>query len=174
VLVSSMKPWSDVEITTFLVPPTEEAPNWHLRIHRITTSRDVLTAEGAFAIYGAREADGRVFNGFDESLPEGRRDGERSSLAASPKSGAVGIVELSTTSREGHVLQADANSNLLEARSVVPLLKNELKAGSTTWFVTAVFALPGSVEGWKSSWKEGWEKKPKVPQWVQDEIDGKK
>lgn len=172
VLVSSMKPWHDVEITTFLIAPVEETPNWHLRVHRITTGRDVLTAEGAFAIYGAKEADGRVFSGFDESLPEGGEDGERSSLAASPKSGAVGIVELLKTSRQGHVLQADANSNLVEARSVVPLLKNDLKAGSTTWFVTAVFALPANVEGWRTSWKEGWGKKPAVPKWVQGKIDG--
>lgn len=173
VLVSSMKPWPDVEVTTFLVPPAEQSPNWHLRIHRITTGRDVLTAEGAFAIYGAKEADGRVFNGFDESLPEGGKDEEQSSLAAS-RSGAVGIVELSAVTRNGHVLQADANSNLVEARSVVPLLKNELKADSVTWFVTAVFALPGSNDEWRKSWREGWEKKPAVPKWVQEKIDAEK
>lgn len=170
VLVSSMKPWPDVEVQTFLVSPSEESPNWHLRVHRVTTGRDVLTAEGAFAVYGAKESDGRVFSGFDESLPEGGREDKQSALAAS-RSGAVGIVELSSITRSGHILQADANSNLVEARSVVPLLRNELKAGTTKWFVTAVFALPSSVDGWKKSWKDGWEKKPTVPKWVQERID---
>jgi hypothetical protein len=173
VLVSSMKPWPDVEVQTFLIPPSEETPNWHLRVHKITTGRDILTAEGAFAVHGAKESDGRVFNGFDESLPEGGKESEQSALAASPRSGAVGIVELSSTSRAGHILQADANSNLVWARSVVPLLKNELKAGSTTWFVTAVYALPSSVDSWKQSWKEGWDKIPTVPNWVQEKIDEK-
>ncbi|KAF9698833.1 hypothetical protein EKO04_003129 [Ascochyta lentis] len=173
VLVSSMKPWPDVEVQTFLIPPAEETPNWHVRVHKITTARDVLTAEGAFAVHGAKESDGRVFNGFDEALPEGGKEGDQSALAAS-RSGAVGIAELSSTSRLGHILQADANSNLVEARSVVPLLRNELKAGSTSWFVTAVYALPSSVDGWKKSWNEGWNKKPTVPNWVQAKIDESK
>jgi hypothetical protein len=168
-LTSSMKPWPDVEVTTILLPPSEKTPNWHLRIHKVTTGRDLLTAEGAFAVHGAKEADGRVFNGFDESVPEGGREEKQGALAAS-RSGAVGIAELSQVERTGSILQADANSNLVEARSVVPLLRSELKAGSTTCFVTAVFALPGSVEGWKKSWKEGWEKKPSVPKWVSSAV----
>ena len=151
------------------MPPAEDTPNWHLRIHRITTARALLTAEGAFAVYGAREADGRAFTAFDDALPEGIQESDGASLAAAARSGVVGIAELGETSRAGHVLQADANSNLVEARSVVPLLKSEIGTGET-WFVTAVFALPGSVEGWKGSWRGGWGKRPEVPGWVRKKI----
>lgn len=172
VLVSTMNPWPDVEVTTFLVPPAETTPNWHLRIHKLTTGRDLLTAEGAFAIHGARTADGRAFvpGAFDDSLPEGMLDAAQASLAASPRSGAVGIVELSQEKREGSVLQADANSNLVEARSVVPLLKSGVSKGQTVWFVSAVFAVPSSVVGWEGSWKDGWEKRPEVPGWIRERM----
>ncbi|KAF3004291.1 hypothetical protein E8E13_008621 [Curvularia kusanoi] len=173
-LVSSMLPWPDVEVLTFLVPPAKDTPNWHLRIHRITSARDLQTAEGGFAVHGAREADGRAFTGFNADIPEGGKGEAQAALTASPRSGVVGIAELlESTQRTGHMLQADANSNLVEARSVVPLLRNEIRKGETAWFVTAVFALPSSVEGWKESWKEGWEKRPAVPKWVQEKIGGK-
>ena len=174
VLVSSMKPWPDVQVQTFLIPPAEDTPNWHLRVHRITTARDLLTAEGAFAVHGAREKDGRAFTSFDESLPEGILESAQASFAAAGRSGAVGIAELGDTSRAGHVLQADANSNLVEARSVVPLLKSEIVKGEAVWYVTAVFALPGSVEGWRGEWKGGWEARPEVPGWVRERIEGDK
>jgi hypothetical protein len=59
VLVSSMKPWKDVDVLTYLLPPVEETPNWHLRVHRIRTGRDLMSAEGAFAVHGCREKDGK-------------------------------------------------------------------------------------------------------------------
>lgn len=172
VLVSSMKPWGDVEVLTYLVPPAEETPNWHLRIHRIKTGRDLQTAEGAFAVYGCREADGRALEGLDESISEGGKADNSSAFVAS-RSGAVGIAELNLEEREGSILLADANSNLVEARSVLPTIHADLRAGETKWFVTAVYALPSSVQGWKGQWKAGWSKKPELPKWVQDRIAGR-
>lgn len=169
VLVSTMKPWHDVEVKTWLVTPAEATPNWHLRVHRISTGRDVATAEGAFAVYGCREADGRGLTGLDEALSEGGKVNETSAFVAS-RSGAVGIAELTQSGRPGTVLVADANSNLVEARSVLPIVKMDVKAGETKWVVSAVFALPASVEGWKGQWKSGWEKRPEVPGWVQEMI----
>ena len=178
VLVSSMKPWSDVDVLTYLVPPAEDSPNWHIRAHRIRTGRDLQTAEGAFAVYGCRSADGRnliELNGdlyWNSEISEGCTADQVSAFAAS-RSGAVGIAELGLGERKGTVLLADANSNLVEARSVLPTLVKDLKAGSTTWFVTAVYALPGSVEGWQGKWGEGWKGKPVVPRWLQNKVDGK-
>jgi hypothetical protein len=79
----------------------------------------------------------------------------------------VGIAELGQEERAGSVLLADANSNLVEARSVLPLVQGRVKAGQTAWYVTGVYALPGSVGGWQGQWQSGWEKKPAVPGWVQ-------
>lgn len=172
VLVSSMKPWSDVDVLTYLVPPAEDTPNWHLRVHRIRTGHDIKTAEGAFAVYGCQEADGRNLTDLNESISEGGKADWNSAFAAS-RSGAVGIAELSLGKRDGSILLADANSNLVEARSVLPTIHVDLKAGETKWLVTGVYALPASVDGWKEKWKAGWEKKPVVPQWLQDKVSGR-
>jgi hypothetical protein len=180
VLVSSMKPWNDVDVLTYLIPPAEDTPNWHLRVHRIRTGRDIKTAEGTWACYGARESDGRLlteWNGtlraLNESIPEGGKGDTTSAFAASPRTGAVGIAEIYQGMRKGSVILADANSNLVDARSVLPTVEKDVKAGETMWFVSAVFALPASAEGWREQWKAGWEKKPKVPNWVKDKISGR-
>ncbi|TFY68802.1 hypothetical protein EVJ58_g799 [Rhodofomes roseus] len=51
-LRSMWYPWPDVAVETWLVPPAQDAPLWHLRVHRIRTKRALLSAEGGFAIYG--------------------------------------------------------------------------------------------------------------------------
>ncbi|KAF1941283.1 hypothetical protein EJ02DRAFT_512573 [Clathrospora elynae] len=180
VLVSSMKPWPDVEVLTYLIPPADDTPNWHLRVHRITTGREIQTAEGAWAVYGARESDGRLlteWNGtlraLDASIPEGGASTATSAFAASPRTGAVGIAELYQTEREGSVILADANSNLVESRTVLPVVRKEVKKGETVWFVSSVFAVPCSKEGWRESWKEGWGARPRVPGWVKSKIEGR-
>jgi hypothetical protein len=172
--VSSMKPWHDVEVLTYLIPPTEETPNFHLRVHRIRSKRDLMTAEGAWSVYGCRESDGRILTELPEYITEGEgRKSDTISAFAASRTGAVGITELYQGMRRGSVILSDANSNLVEARSVLPMIRKDVKAGETMWFVTAVYALPASVEGWKTQWKAGWEKKPKVPKWVQDKISGR-
>lgn len=167
VLVSSMKPWPDVEVSTYLIPPTEDAPNWHLRVHKITSGRNLLSAEGAWAVYGCREKDGRVFTELPEFLTdsEGREVDGTSAFAAS-RTGAVGIAELYQSERKGRVILSDANSNLVEARTVLPLVERAVKKGETVWFVTGVYALPSSVEGWQGQWREAWAKRPEIPGWV--------
>jgi hypothetical protein len=174
VLVSRMKPWHDVDVLTYLIPPQEESPNWHLRVHRVRTKRALQTAEGAWSVYGAREKDGRILTEVPEFIGhgEGTKTESKSAFAMS-RTGAVGIAELYQGVRQGRVLLSDANSNLVEARSVLPIVQGELEAGETAWFVTAVFALPASVEGWKESWKAGWKHKPSVPKWVANKIAGR-
>ena len=166
VLVSGWKPWNDVWVDTYLLPPTEMAPNWHLRAHHITTGRALKTAEGAWALYGMREKDTRELEVLEESSSEGRHDGEREALAAS-RAGVVGIMELSKDNeRRGKVLNADSNGNLIDCRTVLPSLLSDMKAGERKWFVTAVFAMPASVENWKDSWRTGWSQLPEIPNWL--------
>ena len=166
VLVSGWKPWSDVNVDTFLLPPTEAAPNWHLRVHRVTTQRALRTCEGAFALYGTQESDGRELGALPTSSSEGRHATALQSLALS-RAGAVGIVELGTNAvRTGKVLDADANGNLVDSRTVLPSLFSELSAGQSLWFATAVFAMPSSVDRWQKTWRSGWEQPPVIPPWL--------
>ena len=172
VLVSGWKPWKDVDVDTWLIPPTEQAANWHLRVHRVKAGRDLKTAEGAWAIYGMRVGDERELEVLEDKSSEGRLEGDSEALASS-RAGSVGIVELMRKSkRDGKVLSADANGNLTEARTVLPTLFAEVKKDQVYWFVTAVFAVPESVEGWKDSWREGWKNRPELPKWVADKIEG--
>ena len=173
VLSSSMSLWPDVTVQTYLIPPAAESPNWHIRAHKVTTDRDVQAAEGAFAVYGCRNSDGRALTALSNSSWDGYHAASQGALVIS-RSGAVGIVELLPTNdkRRGGILNADPNSNLIEARSVVPTLYADMKAGETRWFATAVFAVPSSVEGWKEGWRKGWDDKPRLPSWLEDKIDG--
>lgn len=199
VLISGWQPFPDVSIDTYLIPPTEEAPNWHLRVHRIQAGRDIRTSEGAFALHGTRKSDGRELAALsmsgDErgqtspealaSANEGVHAKEGEALAVT-SAGAVGIAELLTPSssassasssssasaqRQGKVLAMDANSNLIAKRSVMPSLAAEVKKGEVRWWVTGVFAVPESVEGWEGMWREGWERRPKVPGWVREMVE---
>jgi len=166
-LRSMWYPWKDVEVETWLVPPTKEAPLWHLRVHRLRTGRQLLSAEGGFAIYGQR-ADNRALEpstgegwGTFEDGPEAR---------AASKAGASGIVELrgdTRPNRKGTALRTDANTNLMVPRAVLPTLMDEHEPDAKdVWLVTAVFGLPsdtgegGAPQGWEAEWK----KRPLIPE----------
>jgi hypothetical protein len=173
VLVSGWRPWKDVDVDTWLLPPTEQAPNWHIRVHRVKTGRDLRAAEGAWALYGYNTKDDRELDVLRQENEEGTRDGENEALAIS-RAGAVGITELGgQAGRTGRVLAADANGNLIDARTVLPTLLADVKSGEEKWWITAVFAVPQSAEGWKESWRSGWEGRPQVPEWVKKMVGGK-
>ncbi|KAF7370967.1 hypothetical protein MSAN_00730800 [Mycena sanguinolenta] len=160
--------WKDVSVETWLVPPTPEAPLWHLRVHRLRTARALTSAEGGFAIYG-QGTDGRALaplpaNAHAEvfgTLADGR------SARAASRAGVSGIVDLSPRlERKGTPLRTDANSNLVVARAVLPTLMGEHERSfPDIWLVTAVFALPsmGAHEGAIAGWEAGWSKRPIVP-----------
>jgi hypothetical protein len=166
-LVSGWTPWRDVWVDTWLIPPSEATPNWHIRLHRIQTSRKITAVEGAWAVYGYRNSDGRELDGLHAESAEGRLEGLSEALAASLPSGVVGMVELLDKHRAGKVLDADANSNLIHNRTVLPTLHADLEAGETRWFATAVFAIPEIVDAWQAVWREQWKMPPQLPAWAQ-------
>jgi hypothetical protein len=169
VLVSGWKPWQDVRVDTYLIPPDEDTPNWHLRAHRVATGRALMLSEGAFAMNGERACDGRELESLSDDSTEGRKDGVGEALALS-RSGAVGIAESFSTTRTGRVIDEDANSNLLYSRSVLPTLTSTVTPGRDEWMVTAVFAMPASVEHWQQSWREAWQSRPKIPEWLKQKL----
>ncbi|KAF8653454.1 hypothetical protein AX16_003929 [Volvariella volvacea WC 439] len=168
-LRSMWYPWKDVEVETWLVPPHGSSPLWHLRVHRIMTGRALTSAEGGFAIYG-QGRNGRALEavtitpGADNDQAFGTFERDAEARAAS-RAGVSGIVALDSQGRKGRALRADANTNLIVARAVLPTLVGQHDAGPRdVWLITAVFALPaaGDREG-AEDWAREWEKRPAVP-----------
>lgn len=192
VLVSVWKPFPDVTVRTILVPPQEAAaaaattPNWHLRAHRIEAAgREVMTADGAFAIANQRSADGRyldpydagkgegtfpkIIGNYDLNTPEGWSTGKQGAFAVSK--GAVGIRALEEgVERSAMLVNADPNSNLVESRTVIPTLQHTIKKGETAWYVSAIFARPAAADLPKTKYLDGWEEVPKIPEWLKAEM----
>lgn len=166
VLVSEWSPIPDIYTKTMLVPPSQSHPNWHLRIHKVTTQRQILTAEGAFAICGVQAGDGRDLLPLSQSPKEGYEQKDQGALVIS-KAGAVGITELQpNVHRQGKSVKPDANTNLVESRTLIPTLLADLKPGETVWYVTAVLAMPRNTSLPQADWKGTWAKRPFLPEWV--------
>lgn len=187
VLVSKWRPFADVQVKTILVPPTEAAPNWHLRIHRIESGREVMTADGSFAIcnvnsdngryldlYDANKCEGtspKIIGNYDLNSPAGWAAGEDGAFAVSK--GAVGIKALEPRgTRRAMLVNADPNSNLVESRTTIPTLQHTVNKGQTVWYVSAIYAKPSGDGVSKSSYLDGWDAPPALPGWLKSEIDG--
>ncbi|KAJ2904015.1 uncharacterized protein MKZ38_008947 [Zalerion maritima] len=187
VLVSVWKPFKGVIVRTILVPPQEEMPNWHLRIHKIKTGREVMTADGSFAIMNENSKNGRYLDLYNEELGEGTSPllignydlstpaawsaGDAGSFAVSK--GAVGIKCLETglnTSRRANLVNADPNSNLVESRTTIPTLQHTIRAGETVWYISAIYAKPPAEGVDKKSYLDGWNNPPKIPEWLKGEM----
>ncbi|OTB18948.1 hypothetical protein K445DRAFT_364215 [Daldinia sp. EC12] len=186
VLVSVWNPFPDVTVRTTLVPPDPATPNWHLRVHRIEAGREVMTADGSFAISNERAADGRyldlydaqkgegtfpkIIGNYDLNTPDGWSTGKEGAFAVSR--GAVGIKALeSGVERAANLVNADPNSNLVASRSVIPTLQHTIKKGETVSYVSAIYAKPSAEGVPKETYLGGWEKPPQIPAWLKAELE---
>lgn len=182
VLISVWAPFPDVKVKTVLVPPTEDFPHWHLRAHKIEAGRDLLTADGSFAIRNVNSNDGRyldlynpatcegtfpaIVGNYDIVTPAGWAHGRSGAFAVS--NGAVGIKALEKwDGRRANLVNADPNSNLMEGRTVIPTLHHTVLKGSTVSYISGVFAKP---TGPKEGYLDGWERPPALPEWLEKEI----
>jgi hypothetical protein len=189
VLVSLWSPFPDVHIKTYLIPPSESTPNWHLRAHHIRAEgREVMTADGGFAISNQRAADGRylglydaaagegtqpkLIGNYDIATPEAWADGWEGAFAVSK--GAVGVRALEGKElgkgRTATLVNADPNSNLIESRTTIPTLQGTVKKGESVWYVTAVYAKPSGEKVKREEYLSGWEAVPEVPGWLKEEM----
>ncbi|CCF45534.1 hypothetical protein CH063_14586 [Colletotrichum higginsianum] len=185
VLVSVWKPFVDVEIKTILVPPEESTPNWHLRIHHIKAGREVMTADGSFAIANENSTNGRyldlydadkgegtspkIIGNYDTNTPEGLAKGSEGSFAVSK--GAVGIKALEgSIERTANLVNADPNSNLVENRTTIPTLQHTISKGDSVWYITGIYAKPDGEGVPRQSYLDGWERPPAVPSWLETEM----
>lgn len=178
-LHSVWTPWTDVEVETWLFPPTTVAPCWYLRVHRIKTARTLRSSEGSWPLYGQGKDGRALVQVFSGERSEGGLE-TVGAVRAETAAGVVGAVEIpiTTTSsstpspRQGQIIQADANSNLIESRSVLPSLRGIHAQGTEQWFATGVFGIPVNI-GEKEVdpvWKDEWVKRPVVPDIIQQKM----
>lgn len=126
VLYARWLPWSNVEVETWIAAGLP----WHVRVHRITTSRSLDAAEGGFAL-ALQEEQSISANGAD--------------ISAANATGRSGIHSIMGYT-DGLMVYPNANTNLLHSRTVLPTLKAVLDPG-THVLAAAIYSQPGSGTG---------------------------
>jgi hypothetical protein len=125
-LYSRWSPWPGaVEIETWLLPRLP----WHIRLHRLRTSIKLYSAEGGFALDRTEPE--------HPSQPHQMLHEDGLALAIYP-AGWSGLRDLQKQ-RQGKVIVADPNTNLLHPRTVIPTLLGEHEPGEY-WLICAVIA----------------------------------
>lgn len=132
-LWSRWHPWADVTVETF----GWWASPWHVRVHRVSTPVELDSIEGGFAI--ARPAGGRA---------EVRQAGRGVMVATGAD--LAGIVDCGVLIREARLRIAQPNTNIMNARAIIPQLVGRIPAG-THVVATAVLASP-DIEGGRRAW----------------------
>ncbi|MGP0584062.1 DUF2264 domain-containing protein [Paenibacillus timonensis] len=130
VLVALWKPWSDVEVSTWIVAGLP----WHVRIHRIVNGRPLDAAEGGFAL------------GVETELTEWMEADRTAAGAASPY-GASGVQNL-LGYETAELIRPNANTNILHPRTVLPTLHASLKPGVHV-LASAIFGDPSPGAPWQ-------------------------
>jgi len=118
-IFSRWSPWHDVHIDTWLVPFGE----WHLRLHRINSARNLQTVEGGFAVMKT----------------EPQLHGRGSYLSAD--NGSSAIVDLSPNiTRQPDSVVTPPNSSIMFAEcAAIPVLACTIPQGES-WLCCAVMA----------------------------------
>ncbi|WP_079912874.1 DUF2264 domain-containing protein [Paenibacillus sp. 32352] len=137
-LYTRWKPWSDVEVETWLIPGNP----WHVRVHRIVSGRALNLADGGFALgidHGRRKLG--TLQVHEEEL----------SLKAANDLGSVGVKLLYGTGKV-ELITPNANTNLMYPRTVIPTVRMSIQPG-THWLATAIYGEPaaGKENRWNSS-----------------------
>lgn len=121
VLHSVWKPWTNVEVRTWIVAGLP----WHIRIHRIETGRPLDAAEGGFAL--GQEAGVEQQIGLTTAAVS-------TAWGISGVKGLIGYVK-------AELIWPNANTNLLHPRTVLPTLTTFLEPG-IHWLASAVYGDP--------------------------------
>lgn len=138
-LYSVWNPWKDVEVQTWLIPGTP----WHVRVHKINSSRCLDIAEGSFAIERMGQTVGEDIGKIVT----------KDSVASSNARGMSGIVNIRGYEK-AELINTEPNTNLLYNRTAIPTLVARIDKGIHI-LVSAVF---GEVPG--SSVMSAWENRP--------------
>jgi hypothetical protein len=130
---SKWNPYSDVQVETWLGPI--DAGRWHLRAHRIISDRPLKAAEGGFPLpFG------------DEFYPLPGDDARKSNAESTVTTGqGISRIVDCRALREGLLVIASPNSNIMHPRVVIPTLLSEHKPGEF-WLGCLVHAHPDPNE----------------------------
>lgn len=128
IIFSRWKPWKDVEIKTWIIAG---AP-WHVRIHKIETAKSLDTAEGGFAL-GLEQVGVNKENCQITKSQNG--------ILAKFTWGFSGVVNL-YGERQTECIFPNADTNLINSRTVIPTIKGKLDPGKH-YLVSAVLGEPG-------------------------------
>ncbi|MCL2407222.1 MAG: DUF2264 domain-containing protein [Defluviitaleaceae bacterium] len=121
-LYSKWTPWSDVEITSYIIPVFP----WHVRVHLIDTKRKLTLADGGFAI--SRQGD------FTKAT-------KHDSCAVLRQACISGIADISG-GQQPVIIQTEPNTNLMTPLTLIPTLKAAVEPGQHT-LISAVLGAVG-------------------------------
>ncbi|KAL4811609.1 hypothetical protein BDW67DRAFT_179435 [Aspergillus spinulosporus] len=189
-LFSVWQPWryTDVRISTVLVPLGEFYPGWHVRVHRIQSSferglpEDIQLVDSGFAINSETASGGFITAKQPSSHAfEGHCTGSGSCLIRS-RAGASGIVNLTenthflvssrgkkTVDLQSRVFcfRPDPNTNLIASRTFLPSVRHclplsDLRDSAEIWLVSGVFAVAASAGLGHEGVRDMWMKRPNL------------
>jgi len=119
-------PFEDVEILTYLIP----FEDFHIRVHRINTKRNLITKEGGFAISRYRDLEMEMQP--DKIIQKGL------SLISMPWDTTC-IYDV-LNERDGECVIPTPNLNLINSNTLVPVLSGKLDADTQKTYVCLVGA----------------------------------
>ncbi|MFA6632689.1 MAG: hypothetical protein WCU90_10345, partial [Kiritimatiellia bacterium] len=126
-LCSVWHPFSDVAITTYLIPQGF----FHIRIHVITTERKLYTKEGGFAI--------ALYDGWKIAKPPALEYQNSASLSIATQSDVSHISD-PLESRTAEAIKPIPNLNLGASNTIVPVLSHTLQAHTKMTLISCVGA----------------------------------
>ncbi|WP_428946318.1 DUF2264 domain-containing protein [Pantoea sp. FN060301] len=119
---SRWSPWHDVHVETWLIPCGE----WHLRVHRIESARQLKTAEGGFAVKDGPEI--KASANDRESL-----------LSASNGTSVIHDASPFLHREPGYIVTPPNSSIMFAECAAIPVLSGSISQG-ISWLVGAVAA----------------------------------
>ncbi len=128
---SVWSPFRNVMVETKIIPLGE----WHVRIHRIQSDRDLFAAEGGYAI--SRNGEGEL-----------RQQADKTQAVVMAPWGISGVKALSGFD-EGVIVMPEPNTNLMTPRTFLPMLTAKVTAGETV----LISAVLGTRTGGQPLWE---------------------
>lgn len=122
-------PFEDVEILTYLIP----CDDFHIRVHKISTKRDLITKEGGFAI--------SRYRGLEMEIQSDTITEKGFSLISMPWDTTFIYDVLSE--RDGECVIPTPNLNLINSNTLVPVLSGKIDANTKSTYVCLVGARGG-------------------------------
>ena len=152
ILFSRWRPWSDVEIKTWLIP----GHSFHIRVHVVVSSRKLNTIEGGFAVPRAdfdRDERNAHLHIAEVVCKSGDFSGIYDAFEPSIDGNPVSLLQ-----RKARVHAPHGNTNLMYPRTLVPQLRGEVQPG-----ITCVYRCVVAAGIWNEEMRHTWTETPSIP-----------